>query len=130
MAERNRPGDAGDPADDEVFDDTVADDEAPEDTEDEPVGRGGGTAVRERTKDSDSPKATRVVRRGGFFGRIGGFFREVVSELRKVIWPTRKELLTYAAVVIVFVSIMLTVVGLLDLGFAKAILFVLGGNKK
>ena len=62
--------------------------------------------------------------------RISLFYRQVIAELRKVIWPTRKELLTYAAVVIVFVSIMLTVVGLLDLGFAKAILFVLGGNKK
>jgi len=127
MAERNRPGDAGDPADDEVFDDTVADDEAPEDTEDEPVGRGGGTAVRERTKDSDSPKATRVVRRGGFFGRIGGFFREVVSELRKVIWPTRKELLTYTGIVIAFVSVMTAIVGFLDLGLGKAVLWAFGG---
>jgi preprotein translocase SecE subunit len=68
--------------------------------------------------------------RPGAFGRLGRFVREVVAELRKVIWPTRKELLTYAAVVIVFVSIMLTIVGLLDLGFARAILFVLGGSKK
>jgi preprotein translocase subunit SecE len=52
-----------------------------------------------------------------------------VAELRKVIWPTRKELLTYTAVVVVFVSIILTVVGLLDLGFAKAVLYVFGGKK-
>jgi preprotein translocase subunit SecE len=123
MAERNRPGDAGDPADDEVFDDTVAD-ELDED-EDEPVSRGGGVAVRERTKGSDSPKAK--TRRVGLFGRIGGFFREVVSELRKVIWPTRKELLTYTSIVIVFVTIMTTIVGLLDLGFGKLILWAFGG---
>jgi preprotein translocase subunit SecE len=127
MAERNRPGDDGDPADDEVFDDAVADDETPEDTEDEPVGRGGGTAVRERTKDSDSPKSKKDVRRGGLFGRIGGFFREVVSELRKVIWPTRKELLTYTAIVIVFVTVMTTIVGFLDLGLGKAVLWAFGG---
>jgi preprotein translocase subunit SecE len=126
MAERNRPGDAGDPADDEVFDDTVADDEAPEDTDDELVSRGGGTAVRERTKDADSPKAKKEVRRSGFFGRIGGFFREVVSELRKVIWPTRKELLTYTAIVIAFVTVMTTIVGFLDLGLGKAVLWAFG----
>jgi preprotein translocase subunit SecE len=99
MAERNRPGDAGDPADDEVFnDDVVADDENVADDDAEPVGR-GGTAVAER-----SAKPKKEVRRTGFFGRIGGFFREVVSELRKVIWPTRKELLTYTSIVIVFVA--------------------------
>jgi len=126
MAERNRPGDAGDPADDE-FAESVADDDArDEDVEDEPVSRGGGTAVRERT-DAESPKAKKEVRRSGLFGRIGGFFREVVSELRKVIWPTRKELLTYTTIVIVFVTVMTTIVSLLDLGFGKVILWAFGG---
>ena len=37
----------------------------------------------------------------------------------KVIYPTRKELLTYTTVVVVFVTIMMTLVALLDLGFAK-----------
>ncbi len=119
MAERNRPGDAGDPADDEVFDDAVDDDKDAAD--DEPVGR-GGAAVVER-----SPKAQKEVRRSGIFGRIGGFFREVVSELRKVIWPTRKELLTYTTIVVIFVVIMTTIVGLLDLGLGKAILWAFGG---
>jgi preprotein translocase subunit SecE len=127
MAERNRPGDAGDPADDEVFDDEAAE-ESQDDAEDddEPVSR-GGVAVRERTKDSGSPKAKKQVRRAGLFGRIGGFFREVVSELRKVIWPTRRELLTYTTIVIIFVSIMTAIVGFLDLGFGKAILWAFGG---
>ena len=56
----------------------------------------------------------------GYFRRIPIFIREVVAELQKVIWPTRKELLTYTSVVVVFVAIMMTIVGLLDLGFAKA----------
>jgi len=60
----------------------------------------------------------------GIFGRLGRFVREVVAELRKVIWPTRKELLTYTSVVIVFVVIMLTIVGLLDVGFTKAMFLV------
>jgi preprotein translocase subunit SecE len=94
--------------------------------DDEPVGRGGGTAVRERKANSDSPKAKKEVRSTGIFGRIGGFFREVVSELRKVIWPTRKELLTYTAVVIAFVTIMTTIVAVLDYAFAKGVLFTFG----
>ena len=130
MAERKRPGDAGDPADDEVFDDSVADDEVldddVEDDDDEPVGR-GGTAVRERTKGADQPKAKKETRKSGIFGRIGGFFREVVAELRKVIWPTRKELLTYTTIVIVFVSVMTAIVAVFDWAFAKGILWALGG---
>ena len=125
MAERKRPGDdaAGDRPDDEIRDDeATVDDEL----DDEPVSR-GGTAVRERTANSDSPTAKRKdVRRGGFFGRIGGFFREVVAELRKVIWPTRKELLTYTAVVIVFVTVMTAIVAGLDYVFAKGVLWTLG----
>ena len=122
MAERNRPGDAGDPADDEVFnDDVVDDDKDAVDDDAEPVGR-GGTAVAER-----AAKPKKEVRRTGVFGRIGGFFREVVSELRKVIWPTRKELLTYTTIVIAFVVVMTTIVGLLDLGLGKVILWAFGG---
>ncbi|MEV4705960.1 preprotein translocase subunit SecE [Actinoplanes sp. NPDC049316] len=122
MAERERPGDdaAGDRPEDEVFDDAVADDDA---EAGEPVTRGGGTAVRERTESADKPRSKKEGRRGG---RIGGFVREVVSELRKVIWPTRKELLTYTAVVIVFVAVMTTIVAVLDYGFGKAILASFG----
>ena len=128
---RKRPGDdaAGDRPDDEVFEepaDDVVDDDIVED--DEPVGRGGGTAVRERKAGADNTKAKKEVRRTGFFGRIGGFFREVISELRKVIWPTRKELLTYTAVVIVFVTIITAIVAVLDYGFAKGILFMFGSK--
>jgi len=51
-----------------------------------------------------------------------------VAELQKVIWPTRKELLTYTSVVVVFVTIMMTVVALLDLGFLKSMFLVFGGK--
>ena len=136
---RKRPGDdaAGDRPEDEVFEDSAADGDVvvPEDDEvvaddsddDEPISR-GGTAVRERKAGSDSPKAKKDVRRTGIFGRIGGFFREVVGELRKVIWPTRKELLTYTGIVIGFVTIMVTIVAVLDYGFAKAVLFSFGSK--
>jgi preprotein translocase subunit SecE len=134
MAERNRPGDAGDPADDEVFTDAdaVADDNAAvdevdgdDDVEGEALTAGGGTAVKER-KDQTAKK-DRTRRRRGPIARIGGFFREVVSELRKVIWPTRRELLTYTTIVIGFVTVMTAIVGLLDYGFGKGIFWAFGG---
>ncbi|MFC7530472.1 preprotein translocase subunit SecE [Actinoplanes sp. GCM10030250] len=124
MAEKDRPGDDV-PGDDEVFADAADGDVPDDDVDDAPVSRGGGTAVAERTKDSDSPKA-KSGRRTGLFGRVGGFFREVISELRKVIWPTRKELLTYTGVVIVFVVVMTAIVAGLDYGLGKAILWALG----
>jgi preprotein translocase subunit SecE len=127
---RKRPGDdaAGDrPDDDEVFDDASTESDVPDDEiDDEPVSR-GGTAVRERTANSDSPASKKKdVRRGGFFGRIGGFVREVFSELRKVIWPTRKELLTYTGVVVAFVTVMTAIVAGLDVLFARGILWAFG----
>jgi preprotein translocase subunit SecE len=134
---RKRPGDgdaAGDRPEDEVYEEAIADGEVPDDDvvpddedDEEPIGR-GGTAVRERKAGAGSPKAKKTARRTGIFGRISGFFREVVGELRKVIWPTRKELLTYTGVVIAFVTIMVTIVAVLDYGFAKAILFSFGSK--
>jgi len=128
VAERNRRGE--DPADDRLNDDETLDDAAvDEDEGDEPVSR-GGTATLSRAKAeaeaADSPSKAKKEGRGGVFGRIARFFREVVAELRKVIWPTRNELLTYTAVVVVFVAVMMTIVALLDFGFAKAVLFVFG----
>jgi preprotein translocase subunit SecE len=123
VAERKRPGDdaAGDRPEDEAYTDGDVQDDVVE-AADEPVTRGGDKADREA--DSGDYKQTKSTRRSG--NRIGGFFREVVSELRKVIWPTRKELLTYTSVVIVFVTVMTTIVSLLDFGFGKAILATFG----
>jgi preprotein translocase subunit SecE len=112
---------------DDEFDDELDDDD---DDEDSSAASNGGrrTATKTRRKSSPPDKKstkTKEPRRGILF-RLINFIREVVAELRKVIWPTRKELITYTAVVVVFVSIMLTVVGLLDYGFAKVVLWVFG----
>jgi preprotein translocase subunit SecE len=109
--------------DDEGADDEGADDEAP-------VSRRGGTATKVKKAGVDTDKLTKVKSedRVGLFGRLFRFFREVVAELRKVIWPTRKELLTYATVVIIFVAFVVTIVALLDAGFAAAALKVFGGG--
>ena len=119
MAERKRPGDdaAGDRPEDEAYNDSDVQDDAVE-VADESDSRGGDKA------ESGSVATKQEGRRGG--NRISGFFREVVSELRKVIWPTRKELLTYTAVVIVFVTVVTTIVALLDFGFGKAVLATFG----
>ncbi|MFG3598858.1 preprotein translocase subunit SecE [Micromonospora chersina] len=127
MAESKRRGeDAGDERlDDDATVDGVADDDATD--ADEPVSR-GGTATRKRARadSTEERKTRRDTERIGLFARIARFFREVVAELRKVIWPTRKELLTYTAVVVTFVAVMLAIVGGLDYGFAKAVLWVFG----
>jgi preprotein translocase subunit SecE len=62
----------------------------------------------------------------GVFARVALFLRQVVAELRKVIWPTRKELIQYTWVVLIFVLVMGAYIGVLDFGFAKAVLAVFG----
>ncbi len=77
-----------------------------------------------------APRPDRTERDGWWFSRavasISRFFREIVAELRKVIWPSRQELITYTIVVVVFVVIMVSIVALLDIGFAKLVVGVFG----
>ncbi len=150
VAESNRRGKRGvdEHPDDEVLSDAVADDEPDEfdadaefdddldGAEAATTGRRGAVARRDaKTVNGAAPrkpvKADRAVKIGdedpGLGGRIARFIREVVAELRKVNWPSRKELLTYASVVIVFVVIMMSIVGLLDYGFAWVVGHVFAG---
>ncbi len=133
MAESKRRGeDAVDERLDEELDGDALRDETLDDAEE---AQASGTASRPKRaggadKSPPRPKAkTRVGERPNVFAQIRNFVREVISELGKVIWPTRKELLTYTGVVIVFVAIIVSIVGLLDYGFAKAVLFVFGTGK-
>jgi preprotein translocase subunit SecE len=73
-----------------------------------------------------TPGRPRAPRRRGPFARLTLWVRQVVGELRKVVYPTRKQLLTYTAVVLVFVTIMITTVSLLDLGLGWAIFEIFG----
>ncbi|MCP2325640.1 preprotein translocase subunit SecE [Hamadaea flava] len=110
-----------------MFDDAVDDDA--ELTEESPTDKKSTKAAS--NKDAKDAKAAKRSEGRGLFGlrRIWLFFREVIGELRKVIWPTRNDLLTYTAVVVVFVAIMMTLVGLLDLGYAKGVLYIFGNPK-
>jgi len=110
-------------------DEDSADAELDPEKETVPPRRGSRAASSSRSSRAASRgKATREEKRPGLVRRLGIFVREVVAELQKVIWPTRRELLTYTAVVVIFVAIMMTYVGLLDLGFAKGLFWVFGGK--
>ncbi len=119
MADSNR----GERSVDDEFDDEVSSDV------DGSGDARSGEKSRRRSADASRPagrSASKGDKRPGIHLRFVNFFREVIAELLKVIWPTRKELLTYTAVVVVFVAVVMTVVTLLDLGFAKAMFFVFG----
>jgi preprotein translocase subunit SecE len=95
-----------------------------------------GTAVAPRPEPQPAAGGRGGKRPGGFRrlgtwissrpGATALYWRQVIAELRKVIWPTRKELITYTTVVVVFVTVMTTIVSMLDIGFAKAVLQVFG----
>ena len=54
------------------------------------------------------------------------YLKQVVAELRKVIWPNRKQMVSYTSVVLAFLVFMVTLIGLVDLGWAKLVLWVFG----
>ena len=62
-----------------------------------------------------------------FFARIPQFYRQGVSELRRVVWPTRKQVSTYTTVVMVFVTFMIAVISIFDLGLTRVIFWIFGG---
>jgi len=124
VAESNRPGDRAVDAD---LDDLLGDDV------DETAERGDKPRTKSAASKGGVAKSSgraSAEKGPGIFARFARFIREIVAELRKVIWPTRKELLTYTAVVVVFVTVMLTLVGVLDYAFAKAMIFVFGGGSE
>jgi preprotein translocase subunit SecE len=60
------------------------------------------------------------------FRRVALFYRQVLNELRKVVWPSRNMLTTYTAVVLVFVTFVIAVVSIFDLGITQLVLFIFG----
>lgn len=78
---------------------------------------------RDRTKSRATPGRDSTPTGGdqkvGFFRRIALFVSQVVSEMKKVTYPTKSETWTYFVVVVVFVALIMTYTGLLDLGFGK-----------
>lgn len=60
-----------------------------------------------------------------FFQKAVEFFREVKVELKKVTWPTRKQTVGTTIVVIVFVFVIATFLGLFDYALSKLVQVVL-----
>jgi len=120
---------------DEDLDGDLDEEDLDEELEEVPAGarrrrRGRAKEAKPELSKVDGKARTKVdTDQVGIFGRLLRFVREVVAELRKVIWPTRKELLTYTTVLVVFVTVMLTIVATLDAAFAWGILHALGGKK-
>ena len=74
--------------------------------------------TRRETRPRPAPKTARE-RTGPF-----QFLREVRGELRKVAWPTRPEVVNYATIVLVALALLIALIFVLDLGFAKFVLFL------
>jgi preprotein translocase subunit SecE len=85
----------------------------------------GGTATTDEVEHPEPAAGGRGSRRGPL-ARGTRFGREVAAEMRKVIWPTRSELVTYTSVVLVFVTIMVGLVFVMDYVFGQGVLAVFG----
>ncbi|MFW6266065.1 MAG: preprotein translocase subunit SecE [Halanaerobiales bacterium] len=55
------------------------------------------------------------------FGKIGKFLRQVKQELKKVHWPNRNELSSYTLVVVITVTVLIALIGVIDLGLSNII---------
>lgn len=106
--------------------------------------RPGGTALAEADVEDEAlteqfevveagKKAKKALKKGESeaagrnpFVFVMNYLKQVVAELRKVIWPNRKQMVSYTSVVLAFLVFMVTLIGLVDLGWAKLVLLVFG----
>jgi preprotein translocase subunit SecE len=93
----------------------------------------GGVALIERDADDSGKKPKKAKKAGKSdepssnpFVFVFNYLKQVVAELRKVIWPNRKQMGSYTSVVLAFLVFMVTLIGLVDLGLAKLVLWVFG----
>lgn len=57
---------------------------------------------------------------------VWNYLKQVVAELRKVIWPNRKQMVSYTSVVLLFLAFMVALIGGVDFGLARLVLWVFG----
>ena len=99
-------------------------------------GTGASGAVELTESDADDRKAKKAKKgkkarksdgpSSNPFVFVFNYLKQVVAELRKVIWPNRKQMGSYTSVVLAFLVFMVTLIGLVDLGLAKLVLWVFG----
>ena len=102
---------------DESESDTV---EADSDAEDSAADAG----KKAKPKKAEKSKKTGPTRNPFVF--VWNFLKQVVAELRKVIWPNRKQMIGYTTVVLVFLVFMVALIGGVDFGLAKLVMWVFG----
>jgi preprotein translocase subunit SecE len=84
----------------------------------------GSPATAQRRQPPRQQARPAAREQGGIFRRIANFLREVRAELRKVAWPTRHEVINLSIVVLATLILLIGLIFVLDLGFAKAVLFL------
>jgi preprotein translocase subunit SecE len=88
-------------------------------TEAAPTKNGSGTAKKTAKKRGDGPSRNPIA-------YVWNYLQQVVAELRKVIWPNRKQMVSYTIVVLVFLAFMVALIGGVDLGIGKLVMWVFG----
>lgn len=119
---RQRAADVGEDADETVAVETAKTGSAKKDTS--KSAKAKAAQKTKKAKKSSKP-GTRPANPIAF---VYNYLKQVVAEMRKVIWPSRKQMLTYTSVVLVFLAFMTALVGGVDLGLSKLVLFVFGGS--
>ncbi|MCP2177799.1 preprotein translocase subunit SecE [Williamsia maris] len=84
------------------------------------------TASSVALKERSSRSSTATDQSRNPFIRLWIFLKQVVGELKKVIWPSRSEMVRYTIIVLIFVIVMTAFISGIDLGFAKAVLWLFG----
>ncbi len=80
-----------------------------------------------KSKKRDKPKkAAKAGPSRNPFVFVWNYLKQVVAELRKVIWPNRKQMIGYTTVVLVFLVFMVALIGGVDFGLAKLVMWVFG----
>ncbi len=75
---------------------------------------------------AQNAKKKPVAQKQGLFARIALFFRQVLGELKKVQRPSRQELGQMFLTVILFVTVIMAFVGILDFVFSQLTLWIFG----
>ncbi|WP_020101320.1 preprotein translocase subunit SecE [Mycobacterium sp. 360MFTsu5.1] len=79
---------------------------------------------KSKPKKAEKSKKTGPTRNPFVF--VWNYLKQVVAELRKVIWPNRKQMVAYTTVVLVFLVFMVALIGGVDFGLAKLVMWVFG----
>jgi preprotein translocase subunit SecE len=94
----------------------------------------GAVELTESTADEKGAKKPKKAKKAGKsqgqstnpISYVYNYLKQVIAELRKVIWPSRKQMGSYTSVVLAFLVFMVTLIGLVDLGLARLVLWVFG----